>query len=90
MAFIAQPYVASHDQELDLIELGLAPARCLKGENPNPLDSRGDDPDRRARLIAGRVHRGLEPVLVERRRRASRLRREALELDRIKELLRIS
>ncbi len=83
MSFIPQPFVWTHEQEIDLIELGERPARMLKGENRGSTETR-------ARLLAGRAHRGLEPLLVERRRRASRLRQEALKLDRIKELLQIS
>lgn len=49
-------------QEIDLLELGYEPARCLKGENSRR-------PDYRARLVAGRAKRGLEPLLRERRER---------------------
>lgn len=66
MSFIPQPFVWTHEQEMDLIELGERPARMLKGENRGSAETR-------ARLLAGRAHRGLEPLLVERRRRASRL-----------------
>jgi hypothetical protein len=46
-------------QEIDLLELGVAPARCLKGEN----SERGEA------IIIGRYHRAL------RERRAEELRR---------------
>lgn len=49
-------------QELDLVELGVMPARCLKGENTHP---------ERDRLIAGRAKRGLEPYLRMKRERES-------------------
>lgn len=42
-------YGYSKDQELDLIELGERPARCLKGENG----------PRRQSILVGRVRRGL-------------------------------
>lgn len=61
MSYIKQPFVWSHDQELDRLELGDRPARYMKGENLLPRE-------RRATLLAGRAHRAIEPELVRRRR----------------------
>lgn len=44
----------THAQELDRLELGDDPARCLKGENHEKAS-----PGQRERLIAGRALRGL-------------------------------
>lgn len=65
MGYVKQPFFWTHNQELDLVELGHQPARLLKGENRGPAS-------KRARLIAGRARRGLEPLLVERRHMRSR------------------
>lgn len=52
--YVKQRFHWTHEQELDRLELGPAPARCLKGEN----DLESDD-HKRARLIAGRAKEGL-------------------------------
>lgn len=71
MSYVKQPFVWSHDQELDRLELGERPARYIKGENLLPRS-------RRARLIAGRAHGAIEPALVqERRERSLRVWRSA-------------
>lgn len=61
MTFIPTHVGWTHEQELDLIELGEKPAKCLKGENHAPD---------RARLVAGRAYRAQK--LSERMRRLSR------------------
>lgn len=53
----------THAQELDRIELGEQPARCLKGENGYPSPER-------ERLVAGRAYKAHEPLRL-------RLRHEA-------------
>lgn len=64
MSYVKQPFVWTHDQELDLLELGREPARHLKGENLLPRE-------KRARLIAGRAHRAIEPGMVRERHERS-------------------
>jgi hypothetical protein len=58
----------THAQELDFIELGESPARCLKGENPQQNGQRiKDDPTLRSRLVAGRALRALQARRVAQR-----------------------
>lgn len=45
---MARMHFYTHEQELDRLELGDRPARCLKGENATP---------ERDRIVAGRAHR---------------------------------
>lgn len=64
--YVKQPFHWSHYQELDLLELGLEPARHIKGENDRHWTT-----ETRERLIAGRAKRALERALREKRERES-------------------